>query len=81
MRYVDDVLVVVPDDVCLGEKLEELNAVEEKIQSTVERGKRRKAPIFRRHGQEMWQSREMHRLSKGYKQRLHAFLLWTQRTC
>ena len=46
LRYVDDVLVVVPEDVCLDEKLRNLNQVEEKIQFTIERENDRKIPFL-----------------------------------
>ena len=36
LRYVDDVLVVVPDDTDLEQKLRQLNSVDEKVQFTVE---------------------------------------------
>ena len=36
LRYVDDVLVVVPEDVCPDEKLQRLNEVDPKIQFTIE---------------------------------------------
>ena len=46
LRYVDDVLVVVPKDVCLDEKLLRLNEVNPKIQFTVENENERKIPFL-----------------------------------
>ena len=39
VRYIDDVLVVVPNDTNLNEKLERLNSVDAKIQFTLEKEK------------------------------------------
>lgn len=46
MRYVDDVLVVVPQDMDLGEKLREINGVDPHIQFTLEQEKQGSIPFL-----------------------------------
>ena len=46
LRYVDDVLVVVPKDMDLEAKLKELNNVNEKIQFTIEKEQNGEIPFF-----------------------------------
>ena len=37
LRYVDDVLIVTPDDIDVEDKLQRLNAIEPKIQFSIEK--------------------------------------------
>ena len=79
LRYVDDVLVVVPEDVDLDEKLRFLNEVDEKIQFTIEREKEQKLPFL--DTLEMRTGSKIHSLSKSYKQRrLRSLSISSQRT-